>query len=81
MPPALAYPSYRRYWTGAVTSVAGYNLVYFAQLWLAFELSPSPLFLGLIGIANAGPAFVFTLLGGVYADRVRTERGSYWVLR
>ena len=56
-------------------------MVYFAQLWLAFELSPSPLFLGLIGIANAGPAFVFTLLGGVYADRVRTERGSYWVLR
>ena len=70
MPPALGYRPYRRYWGGAVTSVAGYNLVYFAQLWLAYELSPSPLFLGLIGVANAGPAFVFTLFGGVYADRM-----------
>ena len=73
IPPALRYRPYRRYWAGAVTSVAGYNLVYFAQLWLAYELSTSPLFLGLIGAANAGPAFVFTLLGGVYADRVNRK--------
>ena len=76
IPPALGYRSYRRYWAGAVTSVAGYNLVYFAQLWLAYQLSPSPLFLGLIGVANAGPAFVLTLVGGVYADRVNRK----WII-
>ncbi len=68
--PALSYAPYRRYWTGAVTSVAGYNLVYFAQLWLVYQISPSPLYLGLVGTANAVPAFVLTFAGGVYADRI-----------
>ena len=70
LPPALRHPLYRRYWIGAIASVAGYNLVYFAQLWLAYQLSFSPLLLGLMGLANAGPAFLLTFLGGVYADRL-----------
>ena len=70
LPPALSYAPYRRYWAGAVASVAGYSLVYFAQIWLIHELTPSPLYLGLVAAANAVPAFLLTFVGGVYADRL-----------
>lgn len=70
LPPALSYASYRRYWAGAVASVAGYSLVYFTQGWLIHELTPSPLYLGLVAAANAVPAFLLTFVGGVYADRL-----------
>ena len=70
LPPALRHPPYRRYWTGAVASVVGYNLVYFAQLWLVHELTGSALRLGMVGAANAAPVFLLTLVGGVFADRV-----------
>ena len=70
LPPALSYAPYRRYWAGAVASVAGYSLVYFTQGWLIHELTPSPLYLGLVAAANAVPAFLLTFVGGVYADRL-----------
>lgn len=83
LPPALTYSAYRLYWGGAISSVAGYNLVYFAQLWLVHELTVSPLYLGLVGAANAGPAFILTFVGGVYADRVDRRKmilGSQLIL-
>ena len=70
LPPALRYPAYRNYWLGSLASVAGYNMVYFAQLWLAHELTGSPLFLGAIGAANALPAMGLGMMGGVFADRM-----------
>ena len=70
LPPALRHAPYRRYWAGAVASVGGYNLVYFAQLWLVHELTASALLLGAVGAANAAPAFLLTMVGGVYADRL-----------
>jgi MFS family permease len=70
MPTALSHGSYRRYWTGAVASVAGYSLVYFAQIWLIHEITPSPLYLGLVAAANAVPMFLLSFVGGVYADRL-----------
>ena len=70
LPPALSHAPYRRYWAGAIASVAGYSLVYFTQGWLIHELTPSPLYLGLVAAANAVPAFLLTFVGGVYADRL-----------
>ncbi len=70
LPPALSYAPYRRYWAGAIASVVGYSLVYFTQGWLIHELTPSPLYLGLVAAANAVPAFLLTFVGGVYADRL-----------
>jgi MFS family permease len=70
LPPALSYAPYRRYWAGAVASVTGYSLVYLTQLWLIHELTPSPLYLGVVAAANAVPAFLLTFVGGVYADRL-----------
>ena len=38
--------------------------------WLTFQLTGSPLFLGVVGAANAVPTIILTLLGGVAADKI-----------
>ncbi len=41
-----------------------------AQGFLVFELTQSPVFLGYVGFAAGVPSWVFTLYGGVIADRI-----------
>lgn len=41
-----------------------------AQSWLVFELTGSAFLLGLVGFLNSIPIFLFSLLGGIMADRV-----------
>ncbi|UCD08658.1 MAG: MFS transporter [Dehalococcoidales bacterium] len=69
IPPALRYPDYRNYWFGTLASVTGFQMFQFGQLWLIYELTESPLFLGYVGLAQAIPAIVLNLVGGVVADR------------
>lgn len=45
-----------------------------AILWQIYELTSSPLHLGLIGLAEGIPVLVFSLLGGVIADSVDRRR-------
>lgn len=40
-----------------------------AQSWLVFELTHSPFYLGLAGTAASAPILLFTLAGGILADR------------
>lgn len=42
----------------------------FGQFWLMHELTGSPLYLGYIGMANAVPAILLNLVGGVVADKL-----------
>ena len=49
-------------------SVSGYQMFQFGQLWLVHELTGSALFLGTVGLANAIPAIILNLFGGVFAD-------------
>ncbi len=70
LPPALRYPMYRRYWLGTLASVSGFQMMYVAESWLAYELTGSPLYLGYVGVASAVPSIVLNLVGGVVADRV-----------
>ncbi len=70
MPPALRYPKYRAYWLGTVASVCGFQMLMFAQGWLVFTLTGSPLDLGLVGLANAASAILLNLFGGVLADKL-----------
>jgi len=69
IPPALKYRDYRNYWFGTLASVTGFQMFQFGQLWLIYELTESPLFLGYVGLAQAIPAIVLNLVGGVVADR------------
>ena len=45
IPTAFQSTQYRIYWLGAFASVSGYNLTYFAQLWLIHQINDSTLFL------------------------------------
>ena len=47
VPPALRYPAYRTYWLGTLASVSGFQMLTFGILWVTYELTQSPLFLGL----------------------------------
>lgn len=70
VPPAFRYPAYRLYWLGTLASVAGYQMFQFSQLWLVYEITGSPLYLGYVGLAQAMPAIILNLVGGVLADRL-----------
>ena len=67
---ALRSVRYRRYWLGLLAYAGAVRLVMIAQGWLVFELSRSPLDLGLLGAAMAIPAILLTWTGGALADRV-----------
>jgi MFS family permease len=66
---AFQYRDYRLMWTGACTSAIGTWMQMFAQGWLIWQLSHSPRLLSLDPILQAIPIFLFSLLGGVLADR------------
>ena len=57
-------------WAGACTSTTGTWMQQIAQAWLVFDLSKSPFLLGLDGFLANIPIFLFSLIGGVIADRM-----------
>jgi len=67
---ALHSPLYRRYWLGSLASIGATQLLVLGKGWLVFELSGSPLKLGLLGAAGAAPQILVSLFGGVLADRL-----------
>lgn len=68
VPPAMRYPAYRSYWLGSLAAVVGFQMFQFGQGWLAYQITGSPLFLGYVWLANAIPAILLNLFGGVFAD-------------
>src|ERR1051325_903257 len=71
---ALSHRNYRLFWTGAFLSNVGTWMQAVAQGWLMLNLTNSPFWLGLDAFMATAPAFVFTLLGGVFADRIDRRR-------
>ena len=74
LPPALGYPAFRAFWLGSLASVSGLQILRFAQFWLIFQLTGSPLNLGYVGLANGLPAIFLNLFGGLAADRMDQRR-------
>ncbi len=56
-------------WLGACTSTIGTWMQILAQSWLVYQLSNSSLYLGLDAFFGQIPIFLFSLFGGVFADR------------
>lgn len=71
---ALSHRNYRLFWTGAFLSNVGTWMQAVAQGWLVLQLTNSPFWLGLDGFMATAPAFVFTLVGGAFADRIDRRR-------
>lgn len=71
---ALSNPNYRRFWIGAFLSNVGTWMQAVAQGWLVLTLTNSPFWLGLDAFVAMAPGFLFTLIGGVFADLVDRRR-------
>ena len=67
---ALGWPNYRLWFFGQMTSLFGTWMQSTAQGYLVFELTRSSAWLGYTGFAGGIASWVFTLFGGVLADRV-----------
>jgi len=78
LPPALQFPAYRNFWLGMFSAVGGFQVLMFGQLWLMHELTGSPLHLGYVGVANAVPAILLNLFGGVIADKADKKKLIVW---
>ncbi len=66
---AFTFAPFRNLWSAAFTSAVGTWMQRFAQQWLVFELTGSAFYLGLDTFVGAVPLLMFTLIGGVIADR------------
>src|SRR5436305_13747192 len=80
---AFQYRDFRLMWFGACTSSIGTWMQIVAQGWLIYRLSHSSFLLGLDQFLAGIPIFLFTLIGGVVADRAERRKIlliSQWVL-
>jgi predicted MFS family arabinose efflux permease len=67
---AFQYRDFRLLWFGACTSSIGTWMQEIAQNWLVLEITKSPFLLGLDSFLGDIPIFLFSLFGGVVADRM-----------
>ncbi len=71
---ALRHRNFRLFFTGQLISLIGTWMQRIAQAWLVLQLTNSPFLLGVVGALQWLPVLLFSLLGGVTADRV-SKRG------
>ena len=82
MAAALLHRDFRVLWCGACTSSIGTWMQSLAENWLVLSLTGSAFFLGLDAFLQQLPLMLFTLIGGVFADRYdrrQTLMTSQWV--
>src|SRR2546423_5669662 len=66
---AFTYRDFRVQWIGACSSAIGTWMQIVAQNWLVLSLTGSAFYLGLDAFLQQLPIILFTLIGGVLADR------------
>jgi predicted MFS family arabinose efflux permease len=71
---AFAYRDFRLLWFGAFTSSSGTWLQETALHWLLLQLTNDAFYLGLNAFLSTAPILLFTLVGGVLADRIDRRR-------
>lgn len=64
-----AHRNFRIFWIGQAVSLTGSWVQIVAQGWLALELSNDAFVVGVVSAAGSFPVLVFSLYGGVIADR------------
>ena len=67
---ALRHRDFSIYWAGSVLSQVGSQFTTVAMAWQIYELTNSPLELGLLGLARGAPMLALLLFGGLLADAV-----------
>lgn len=71
---ALNYRDFRLVWFGAFTSTCGTWMQQTAQGWFVFKLTGSAVYVGADAALATAPILLFSLLGGVVADRIDRRR-------
>jgi len=71
---AFHYRDFRLMWIGACTSSIGTWMQIVAQGWLIYRLSHSAFLLALDQFLGGIPIFLFSLIGGVVADRMERRK-------
>ncbi|MGH9769369.1 MAG: MFS transporter, partial [Blastocatellia bacterium] len=78
---AFTYRDFRLLWFGAFTSSSGTWLQETALAWILLQLTDDASYLGYLGFLSTAPILIFTLIGGVLADRFDRRRiliASQW---
>ena len=71
---ALKVTLFRNYLAGAFVSEIGNQMQTVAVAWQVYEITRNPVSLGLIGLANFLPIILFSLIGGLVADKVDRKK-------
>ena len=71
---ALDSPNFRRYYVGQAVSMIGTWMQSVAVMWLAYRLSGSTVYTGLVGFLMGLPYLVIAPLAGVLGDRVNRRK-------
>src|SRR5215470_7649871 len=78
---AFTYGDFRLLWFGAFTSSSGTWLQEAALSWILYSLTHKARYNGYLAFLSAAPIILFTLIGGVIADRIDRRRillASQW---
>ena len=75
---SLKVPDYRYLWIGMVGSAFAMNMQLVAQGWLVYEMTVSAMNLAWVTLSFMIPQIVFSLLGGVLADRLKKKPVIMW---
>jgi MFS family permease len=65
---------FRVFWTASVLSTMGSQFTQVAMAWQIYELTNSPLQIGLLGLARGLPQIALLLVGGLLADAVNRRK-------
>jgi len=72
--PALGHRDFRLYYGGLVVSSIGNSFTQLAMMWQIYEMTGSPLQLGLLGLSRAVATIPVLLFGGLLADAIDRRR-------
>ncbi len=75
---AFGYRDFRLFWLSLFISNIGTWLQMTATNWLLYQLTNSPVQLGLNGVFRAIPAITLGLISGTFADRYDRRRLMLW---
>lgn len=67
---SFRYRNFRWLWCGAFTSTTGFFVAQVAESWYVYEQTSSESLLGLTAFLNGLPILMFSVVGGVLADRM-----------
>jgi len=67
---ALKHRNYQLFFVGQLISLIGTWMQNVSQPWLVYDLTKSPMYLGIVSFASAVPVIALSLFAGVFIDRV-----------